>query len=128
MSKRPLPSSSTGEPNRKKSSFRFARNHSEVVANSTKVGQMASGRVRQTKQNTLASSSNMIVAQGAPLLQDEPIEIDDLNSPDADQEDGDMAPEALPKPERKKRTNTTLVSEMHMIMVILSKLLAELSD
>ena len=111
MSKRPLPSTSTSEPNRKKSSFRFARNPSEVVANSTKVGQLASGRVKQTKQNTLASSSSTITAQVAPLPQDEPILIDDLNGIDA-LEDRDIAREALPKPKRKKRTNTTSVSNM----------------
>jgi hypothetical protein len=108
MSKRPLPSTSTGEPNRKKSTFRFARNPSEVVASSTKVGKLASGRVKQTKQNTSLVSSSTIAAQVAPLLQDEPIQIDDLNSTDAVQEDRDIAPE----PKRKKRTNTTSVSKM----------------
>jgi hypothetical protein len=114
MSKRPLPGTSTGGPNCKKSSFRLARNPSEVVASSTKVGQLASGRVKQTKQNTSLASSSTIAAQVAPLLQDEPIQIDDLNSTDAvqDSEDHDIAPEVLPKPKRKKRTNTTSVSKM----------------
>ena len=111
MSKQPLPSTSTGEPNRKRSSFRFARNPSEVVASSTKVGRLASGRVKQTKQNTSLSSST-ITAQVAPLLQDEPIQIDDLNSTEAVQEDRDIAPKVTPKPKRKKRTNTTSVSKM----------------
>ena len=111
MSKRPLPGTSTGEPNRKKSSFRFARNPSEVVTSSTKVGQLASGRVKQTKQNTSLVSSSTIAAQVAPLQQDEPIQIDDLNSTDAVQEDCDITPELSPKPKRK-RTNTTSVSKM----------------
>ena len=71
MSKRPLPGTSTGGPNRKKSSCRRARNSSEVVASSTKVGQLASGRVKQTKQNTSLASSSMIAAQVAPLLHDD---------------------------------------------------------
>lgn len=112
MSKRQS-TSSTGEPNRKRSSFRFSRNPSDVVANSTKVGQLASGRIKQIKQNHISSSSlSMIAAQAAPLLQDEPIQLDDLNSTDAVQDDRHEAPEVLPKPKRKKRTNTTSVSKM----------------
>ena len=113
MSKRPLPStSSTGEPNRKRSSFQFARDPSEVVANSTKVGQRASGRVKQIKQNTLSESLSTIAAPIVPLLQDEPLQFDDLNSTDSVQVDHDIAPEVLSKPKRKKRTNTTSVSKM----------------
>ena len=113
MSKRPLPGTSTSEP-RKKSSFRFARNPSEVVANSAKVGQLASGRIKQTKQNIpLASSSSTIDGQEVPLPQDpsQPLQLDDLNSTDAIQVEQDIASDVLsPRPKRKKRTNTTSVS------------------
>ena len=114
MSKRPLPSnSSTGEPNRKRSTFCFARNPSEVVANSTKVGQLASGRVKRSKQNTSLASSSVIAAQVVPQLQDEPLQLDnDLNSTDGVHVDHDIVPEVLSKPKRKKRTNTTSVSKM----------------
>jgi FtsZ-interacting cell division protein ZipA len=104
MSKRPLPSSS--ETNRKKSSFRFAHDPSEVVANSTKVGQLASGRLKQTKQNTPSTS---IAPQVEPLPLDQPLQ-DDLNSTDAIQVDQDESLDVLSKKQkRKKRTNTTSV-------------------
>ena len=107
MSKRPLPSTSTGEPSRKRSTFRFARDPFEVVANSTKVGKRANGRIKQTKQNT--SSSITMAAQAEPLSQDQPLQIDDLDSGDAVQVD--ITPEILSeKSKRKKRTNTTSVS------------------
>jgi hypothetical protein len=71
MSKRRLPitSQTTGEPNRKRSSFRFARDPSEVVANSTKVGRRPSGRVKQSKQNApqASESSSTISPQDQPL-------------------------------------------------------------
>ena len=108
MSKRPSPSTSTGEPNWKRSSFQFAHDPSELVANSTKVGQLASGRVKQTKQNTTSSlSSSMIAAQFEPLSQDCPPQLDDLNSTGTDVQ-VDITPDILPeKSKRKKRTNTT---------------------
>ena len=110
MSKRPLPSTSTGEPNHKKSSFRFARDPSEVVANSTKVGKLPSGRIKQTSQNTVTPSvsSSTIAPETGPLPQDQPLNLDDPNGMDVNQVD--LATEVLSKPKRKKRTNTTSVS------------------
>jgi hypothetical protein len=122
MSKRPLPntSQSTSEPNRKKSSFRFARDPSEVVANSTRVGQKSSGRVNQTKQNIPGPSVSSSTI--APLPQDQLLQLDDQISIDAI--DQDIVPDVLSKkPKRKKRTNTTSVSNNMIIMIILSKLL-----
>ena len=116
MSKRPLQSTSTGEPNRKRSSFRFARNPSEVVVNSTKVGQLPSGRRKQTKQNLStpeSASSSTISADQVVLPQDQPLHFDDLNSTEAVQVDLNVASEVQvlsTKPKRKKRTNTTSVS------------------
>ena len=78
-----------------------------MVANSAKVGQLASGRIKQTKQNTpLASlSSSTIAAQEVPLPQD-PLPLDDLNSIDAVQVDHDIASEVLfTKPKRKNTTS-----------------------
>lgn len=106
MSKRPLPNTSTGEPYRKRSSFRFARDPSEVVVNSTKVGQRTSGRLKQSKQNTSSLSSSTIAAQPESLLQDQPLQLDDLDAIQVD-----ITPEILSeKSKRKKRTNTTSVS------------------
>jgi len=112
MSKRPLPSTSqstTGEPNRKKSSFRFARDPSEVVANSTKIGQRPGGRVKQIKQNTPLASVSESSSTIAPQPQDQPLQLDDQISTEAI--DQDIGPEVLSKKtKRKKRTNTTSVS------------------
>ena len=122
MSKQPLPTTSTGEPNRKRSSFWFACDPSEVVANSTKVGQLASGRVKQTKQNTSSLSSSMIAAQAEPLsqLEDQPLQLDDLNSTDVQV---DITPDILSeKSKQKKKTNTTSVSiyaHLYAIMMFL---------
>ena len=125
MSKRPLPGTSTSEP-RKKSSFRFARDPSKVVANSAKVGQLASGRIKQTKQNIpLASSSSAIDGQEVPLPQDpsQPLQLDDLNSTDAIQVEQDIASDVLsPRPKRKKRTNTTSVSMSNTVTLCSSYL------
>jgi hypothetical protein len=112
MSKRP--SSSAGGPNRKKSSFRFARDPSGVVANSTKV-QLASGRVKRTKQN-------MITGQAEPAsvsqLEDQPLQLDDPNGTDAVQVDM-ITPDILPeKSKRKKRTNTTSASSILICHVL----------
>lgn len=103
MSKRPFPSTSqtTGESNHKKSSFQFAHDSSEVVVNSTKVGQLQSGRVKQTKQNTPSVSSSTIM----PLPQDQLLQLDDQIITEAI--DQDIAPGVLSKnPKRKKRMNT----------------------
>jgi hypothetical protein len=111
MSKRP--SSSAGGPNRKKSSFRFARDPSGVVANSTKVGQLASGRVKQTKQNMIAGQAE---PASVSQLEDQPLQLDDPNATDAVQVDM-ITPEILPaKSKRKKRTNTTSVSSILILM------------
>ena len=112
MSKRPLPTTSSNEPNRKRSSFRFARDPSgpEVVANSTKIGQRPGGRVKPTKQNTPLASESVSVSSSTiaplPMAQDQPLQLDDQIT--IDQE---VAPEVLSmKAKRKKRTSTTSVS------------------
>ena len=113
MSKRPLPISPSGGP-RKKSSFRFARNPSEVVANSSKVGQLPSGRIKQTKQTTPSVlSSSSIAGQEEPLPQDQPLQLEDLSITDDLQVDNMASEDLSTKPKRKKRTNTTLVSKIH---------------